>query len=55
MTSPQVAAAVILRGIERNKAQVFIGRDAKTMNFLARINPLFAANLIEKQMKGLLK
>ncbi len=55
MTSPQVAAAVILQGIERNKAQVFIGRDAKTMNFLARINPLFAANLIEKQMKGLLK
>jgi len=55
MTSPEMAAAAILRAIERNKAQVFIGRDAKTMNFLARLNPLFAANLIEKQMKGLLK
>ena len=55
MTSPEKAAALILEAIEKNKAQLFIGSDAKTMNFLARLNPLFAARLIQKQMKGLLK
>ena len=55
MTSPEKAAALILKAIEKNTAHLFIGRDAKTMNFLTRLNPLFAARIIQKQMKGLLK
>ena len=54
MTSAFDAARVIIAGIEKNKARVFIGKDAKLMNLLARINPLFAAKLIQKQMKDLL-
>lgn len=55
MTSPKKAAQLILNAVEKNKAQVFIGKDAKLMNFLTRLNPLFAAKLIQKQMKDLLK
>jgi short-subunit dehydrogenase len=54
MTSAFDAARVIIAGIEKNKARVFIGKDAKLMNLLTRINPLFAAKLIQKQMKDLL-
>jgi short-subunit dehydrogenase len=55
MTSPQKAAEVIIDGIERNKPQVFVGRDSKLMNFLYRLNPVFATKLIAKQMESLLK
>ena len=55
MTSAEKAAQVILRAIEKDKPRVFIGQDAKVMNFLTRLNPQYAAKLIQKQMKGLLK
>ncbi len=55
MTKASVAAKLILDAVEKNKARVFIGKDAKLMNFLTRLNPLFAAKLIQKQMKDLLK
>ena len=55
MTQASVAAKLILDAVEKNKARVFIGRDAKLMNFLTRVNPLFAAKLIQKQMRDLLK
>jgi short-subunit dehydrogenase len=55
MTKASVAAKLILDAVEKNKARVFIGQDAKLMNFLTRLNPLFAAKLIQKQMKDLLK
>lgn len=38
-TSPKVAAEVILRGVERNETQVFIGIDAKLMYLAKRIVP----------------
>jgi len=38
-TSPKVAAQVILRGVERNEKQVFIGMDAKLMYMAKRIVP----------------
>ena len=41
--------------IEKNTPRVVIGKDAKTMDFLSRLNPLFAAKLIYKQMASLLK
>ena len=48
------AAKIIIDGIEKNKTQIFVGNDSKMMNFLYRLNPIYAINLIAKQMKSLL-
>lgn len=48
------AAKLIIRGIEKDKLQIFTGKDSKMMNALYRLNPVFATNLIAKQMKSLL-
>jgi short-subunit dehydrogenase len=53
-TSASAAAITMLDAIEQNKARVTIGKDAKMMDRLSRVNPVFAANLIYKQMKSLL-
>lgn len=37
ITTPDEAAQVILRGVEKNKARVLIGRDAKALDLLARV------------------
>ena len=55
MTAPTVAAAAIINGMEKNKYRVLIGSDAKLMDFLTRLAPEYAAKLIYKQMKSLLK
>lgn len=52
--SAKKAAELIIRGIEKNKFQIFVGKDSKLMNILYRLNPVFATNLIAKQMKSLL-
>ena len=49
-----VAAKKMVDAIESGKPRITIGRDAKTMDRLSRLNPVFAANLIYKQMKSLL-
>jgi NADP-dependent 3-hydroxy acid dehydrogenase YdfG len=49
------AAKIMVDAIEAGKARVTVGKDAKLMDRLSRINPVFAANLIYKQMKNLLK
>ncbi len=49
------AAQEIITKLEQNKTKIYIGSDAKTMNLLSRISPKFAANMIYKQMKNLLK
>lgn len=48
------AANIILDGIEKNKPQIFVGKDCNLMNKLYRLNPVFATKLIAKQMKSLL-
>lgn len=48
------AARIMIDAIEKDKARVTVGKDARTMDILSRINPIFAANLIHKQMKSLL-
>lgn len=50
-----VAAKIMIDAIEKNKPRVTVGKDAKFMDRLSRLNPVFAANLIYKQMKDLLK
>ncbi len=55
MTEPGVAAKAMIDAIENNKARICIGGDATLMDRLSRLNPVFAANLIAKQMASLLK
>jgi len=55
MTSPEDAGKIMIDGIEANKARVFVGNDAKMMDKLVRLMPVKAAELIAKQMAGLLK
>jgi len=54
MLPAKEAAKIIIDGIEKNKLQIFTGKDSKMMNFLYRISPTFATNFIAKQMKSLL-
>ncbi|MDD5039580.1 MAG: SDR family NAD(P)-dependent oxidoreductase [Patescibacteria group bacterium] len=54
MQSAQTAAKIILDGMEKNKFQIFVGRDSKMMNFLYRLSPVYATNLIAKKMRSLL-
>lgn len=48
------AAKIIIAGIEKNRPQIFVGNDSKFMNFLYRVNPVFATKFIAKQMQSLL-
>lgn len=48
------AADDIVDGMERNAYRVLVGRDAKLMDLLYRINPKGAAGFIARQMKDLL-
>lgn len=51
---PSKAAQIIVRGIERDAFQVFVGRDAMLMDKLYRLNSAFAARAIAKKMDALL-
>lgn len=46
------AANLIVEGIENNRHRLFVGKDSKFMDFLYRVNPLYAARLITKKMSG---
>jgi len=48
------AARIIVNGMEKNKLQIFTGKDSNMMNLLYRLSPKFATDLIAKQMKSLL-
>lgn len=52
--SAEAAARQIVKGMEKDKFQLFVGRDAKLMNVLYRLSPRFATTFIAKQMKSLL-
>lgn len=54
MTMPKAAAEIIVAGMEKNKYHILVGSDAKTMDFLCRLMPERAANLIYSQMRSLL-
>ena len=49
------AARIMVNAFESGKPRITVGKDARTMDLLSRLNPVFAANLIHKQMKSLLK
>lgn len=54
-TPAPVAAKAMVDAIEKNQPRICIGSDSKLMDRLSRLNPVFAANLIYKQMASLLK
>ena len=54
-TPAPLAAKLMVDAIENNTARICIGSDAKLMDRLSRLNPVFAAKLIYNQMKSLLK
>jgi len=54
MLSAEEAAEAVLRGIEQNKPLIFTGKDSNSMNWLYRMNPVYATKLITKKMKTLL-
>jgi hypothetical protein len=53
-TEAPVAAKKMVDAIEKNKARITIGQDATMMDIMTRINPVWAAGVIYKQMKSLL-
>jgi short-subunit dehydrogenase len=54
MLSAKEAANQIIKGIESNRFQIFLGKDSKMMNMIYRISPKYATNLIAKKMRSLL-
>jgi short-subunit dehydrogenase len=54
MLSAAEAARVILDAIEADRFRVLVGRDARAMDRLVRLNPDRAARLVWKRMRGLL-
>jgi short-subunit dehydrogenase len=53
-TPAPVAAKKMVDAIEKNRARITIGQDATMMDIMTRINPVWAAGVIYKQMKSLL-
>lgn len=49
-----IAARMMIDAIESNNPRITTGQDAKTMDILSRLNPVWAAGVIYKQMKSLL-
>jgi short-subunit dehydrogenase len=49
------AAEIIIKGIEKNKYRVLVGKDATMLDILYRISPRIATNFIGKMMKKTLK
>jgi short-subunit dehydrogenase len=48
------AAEIIIEGMESDSYRILVGKDAKLMDILNRLNPRGAANMINKKMKNLL-
>lgn len=48
------AARDILDGMERNKSRIIVGKDARLLDVLYRLNPVRATAFVAKQMKELM-
>ena len=54
-TKPDVAAKTIIDGMEKDKFQIMVGKDAKMMNVFYRILPKRATKFMYNQMKFMLE
>lgn len=52
MLSPVKAAELIVKGMEKNKFQLYLGSDSKMMNFMYKINAQAAIKFVNKKMNG---
>ena len=55
MLEPEKAAEIIVKGIENDKFRILVGSDSRFMDFIYRLSPKYATDLISKQMKSLLR
>ena len=54
MTAPADAGRIMIDGIEKGKARVFVGSDAAMMDKLVRLMPVKSGEIIYNQMKSIL-
>jgi NAD(P)-dependent dehydrogenase (short-subunit alcohol dehydrogenase family) len=54
-TTPQQAAARIIRGIERNEPRILIGGDAKILDLLQRLRPASYWSLMQRALERLMR
>jgi hypothetical protein len=53
MTSPDKAAQIIVRGVERGKARILVGPDAYVFDALARLAPTHYYDVLARVEKRL--
>lgn len=53
MTPADVAARIMVEGIERDRLHIYVGRDARMMGLAIRIAPRQAIGFVQKKMKQL--
>lgn len=51
VTTPEKAAAIILRGVERNKARILVGPDAKVADAILRFAPVRGPLMLERAVR----
>ncbi|MBN2050858.1 MAG: SDR family NAD(P)-dependent oxidoreductase [Spirochaetales bacterium] len=54
VTTPEEAAKIILRGMEKGKPRILVGKDARFMDFMSRLAPVKAGKMIKKMMTSIL-
>ncbi|RXJ04564.1 SDR family oxidoreductase [Anaerobacillus alkaliphilus] len=52
LLTPKEAAEIIIKGMENDEFRVLAGKDSKLMDFICRLNPKKAAELIAKKLKN---
>jgi short-subunit dehydrogenase len=52
--SPSQAAQIIVKGMENDRYRIMVGKDARIMDALYRLNPRYAAKLIYTKMKAII-
>lgn len=53
-TPADVAASLIIRGIERGKVKIFIGKDAKMMDMLYRLMPVYSIKMMARMINKMI-
>ncbi len=52
LLTPEKAAELIIKSMEKNKFRMYIGKDSKLLNKVYKFFPKFAINMINKALKG---
>ncbi len=52
---PSEVARIVIKGMEKNKIWIYTGRDSKMMNFMYKVAPKYATNMVTKRMKHMIE